>query len=615
MNSNVRRPSLEALYREVDQYLPAPKSPQPPRIGISANRKDGLSCIAETYVEAVVAAGGAPVLIPVMTDLAALTAIVEGLDGLLMSGGGDLNPLYLQEEPIPQLQEVDTRRDEYDLILLRLAANRQLPILGICRGHQLLNVAFGGSVYQDIYSQAGDLQKEAFQTVSPSSQTVSPSPQTVRPLLKHSQKMPREQVSHTVRLTEGPTRLRSLFGADTVFVNSFHHQAVRTVAPEFISTAVAPDGINEGMEHPEKKIFSVQWHPEALAANGNEEMSALFRHLVESARLFGKAKALHQRIITLDSHTDTPMIFPGSFDIGRKEGGKTNLPFMEEGRIDAAFMVAYIPQGKRDEASLKAATAYATERLREVRRQQELHPERMGIATTEADIRRLKREGRKAICLGIENGYALGKELENLRKFRELGVTYITLCHNGDNDLCDSARGQGEWNGLSPFGKEVVKEMNRLGLMVDISHAAETTFYDVLETSTSPIIASHSSARALCNHPRNLTDDQLRALAEQGGVAQICLYKGFINEAAEKASLSDALRHIRHIVDVAGIDHVGIGSDFDGDGELIGCRATNELINITVRLLEEGYTEEAIQKIWGGNLLRVLSAVQSSATQ
>lgn len=590
MNPKVRRPSLEALYREVDQYIPALPSRQPPRIGISANRKDGLSCIAETYVEAVLAAGGAPVLIPVITDLAALTALVEGLDGLLMSGGGDINPLYLEEEPIPQLQDVDTLRDEYDLILLRLAVNRQLPVMGICRGHQLLNVAFGGSIYQDMYSQA------------------DPS------LLKHSQKMPREQVSHTVRLTKSPTRLRTLLSSDPLWVNSFHHQAVRTVAPEFIPTAIAPDGINEGMEHPEKKIFGVQWHPEALASSGDEEMLTLFRHLVASASLFREAKALHQRIITIDSHADTPMIFPGSFDLGRKEGGKVNLPFMEEGRIDATFMVAYIPQGKRDETSLKAATAYVMDRLAEVRRQETLHPDRMGIATSAEDIRRLKREGRKAICLGIENGYAIGKDPANLRSFRDLGVTYITLCHNGDNDLCDSARGEGEWNGLSPFGKEVVREMNRLGLMIDVSHAAEKTFYDVLAVSTSPVIASHSSARALCNHPRNLTDDQLKALAAQGGVAQICLYKGFINEAPDQASLTDALRHIRHIIEVAGIDHVGIGSDFDGDGELIGCRATNELINLTSRLLEEGYTEEDIQKIWGGNLLRVLSAVQASAT-
>ena len=162
---------------------------------------------------------------------------------------------------------------------------------------------------------------------------------------------------------------------------------------------------------------------------------------------------------------------------------------------------------------------------------------------------------------------------------------------------------------LSPFGKEVVKEMNRLGIMVDISHAAEIPL-SVLEVSETPIIASHSSARALCDHPRNLTDDQLKALAAQGGVAQICLYKGFINKEEDKASLSDAIRHINHIVDLIGIDHVGIGSDFDGDGELIGCSATNELINITVRLLEEGYTEEDIRKIWGGNLLRVMTAIQ-----
>ena len=159
----VRRPNLEALYKEVDNYIPAKESLQPPRIGISANRRDGLSCIAETYVQAVLDAGGAPVLIPVITDLKALTVLVSELDGLVMSGGGDINPLYLHEEPIPQLQDVDTLRDEYDLILLRLAANRQIPIMGICRGHQIMNVAFGGSVYQDIHSQAG------------------------QPLLKHSQ--------------------------------------------------------------------------------------------------------------------------------------------------------------------------------------------------------------------------------------------------------------------------------------------------------------------------------------------------------------------------------------------------------------------------------------------
>lgn len=566
---------MTSVLDEADRFRPAESLP---RIGISANRKDGQTCLAETYIQSVIQAGGAPVVIPATTDLRVLTAVVQDLDGILMSGGGDINPLFVGEEPLPALQDVDTLRDRYDLLLIRLASNRQIPLMGICRGHQMLNAAFGGTLYQDIYSQADT------------------------DVIKHSQKMAREEASHTVHLEDGCV----------IAVNSFHHQAVKDVAPEFVQTAVAPDGINEGMRHPEKSVFSVQWHPEAMAIHGDEEAQALFNHFIEEARIFRQAKELHQRIVTLDSHTDTPMIFPGHFNIGEKQGGKVNLPFMEEGRIDAAFMVAYIPQGERDEASLAKATAYAEERLKEVIRQEQLNPTRMGIARTPDDLLRLKQVGKKAIFLGIENGYALGKEVNNVRKFRDMGVSYITLCHNGDNDLCDSARGKGEWKGLSPLGKQMVAEMNRLGVMVDISHAAESTFYDVLECSRYPIIASHSSARALCNHPRNLTDDQLKAIAGQGGVVQLCLYKGFINEEAEKASVSDAIRHINHMVDLIGVEHVGIGSDFDGDGELIGCRASNELINITMHLLKEGYSETDISRIWGGNFLRVMRQVQSA---
>ncbi len=589
MNMQVRRPSLEALYREVDNFTPKKEKLQPPRIGISSNRKDGLSCIAETYVQSVLQAGGAPVLIPVITDIEALTAIVSGLDGLLMSGGGDMNPLYVSEEPVPQLQDVDTFRDEFDLILLRLATNRQLPVMGICRGHQIINVAFGGSVYQDIYSQHEGK------------------------LIKHSQTLSREYASHSVRITDPTSRLFEILKKETnVLVNSFHHQAVKEVAPEFRETTVAPDGINEAMEHPEKEIFSVQWHPEAMASNGDELMLELFKHHVEAARLFKEAKRIHQRNVILDSHTDTPMIFPGQFNLGEKEGGKVNLPLMEEGLVDAAIMVAYIPQGKRDDASLHQATDFAINRLNEIHRQMEINRGRMNIAHSPQEVWVTKDAGKKAIMLGVENGYAIGKDLGNIARFKKLGVSYITLCHNGSNDICDSARGEAEWGGLSPFGKEVVAEMNRLGIMVDVSHAAESTFYDALELSQLPIIASHSSARALCNHPRNLTDDQLKALAAKQGVVQICLYKGFINEDAEKASLTDAVRHINHIVNLIGINHVGIGSDFDGDGELIGCRASNELINITVRLLKEGYSENDIAKIWGGNLLRVMSRVQTA---
>ena len=253
---------------------------------------------------------------------------------------------------------------------------------------------------------------------------------------------------------------------------------------------------------------------------------------------------------------------------------------MEEGLIDAVIMAAYIPQGPRDEAALQQATAFAINRLNEIHRQGKINNERMGIARTPQEIQSLKNIGKKAILLGVENGYAIGKDLDNIKRFKDLDVVYITLCHNGDNDICDSARGHAEWNGLSPFGKEVIKKMNEEGLMVDLSHAAESTFYDALENSQYPIIA----------------------------------YKGFINEDSEKASLSDAIRHIEHIVDLIGIDYVGIGSDFDGDGELIGCRSTNELINITTRLLKDGFNENEIAKIWGGNLLRVMSIVQEASS-
>lgn len=587
MSKKVRYPSLEGLLSEVDLYSKPCSNDRPPRIGISANRKDGLSCLAETYVQAVADAGGAPVIIPALTDLSLLTSIVEGIDGLVMSGGSDINPLFVNEDPIPQLQDVDTYRDEFDLMLIRLATNRQIPIMGICRGHQLMNIAFGGTIYQDIYSQA----------------TGSP--------IKHSQKQAREYPSHAVSLTSGKNPIRDILGgANEIMVNSFHHQAVKDIAPGFMELAKASDGIDEAIGHPEKPIFSIQWHPEAMEEI-DEKAKALFRYHVENATLFAKAKAIHQSSVILDSHTDTPMIFPGEFNIGRKEGGKVNLPFMEEGLTDVAFMVAYIPQGKRDEHSLQAATDYATERLNQVIAQEKKNPGRMGIARSPEEIRTLKAQGKKAICLAIENGYALGKNLDNIAKFRDMGVQYITLCHNGDNDICDSARGKNEWRGLSPFGKEVIREMNRQGVLIDLSHASERSFFQALENSEEPIVATHSSARALCDHPRNLTNEQLKALAERGGVAQVCLYKGFINEDAEKASLSDAIRHINHMVEIMGIDHVGIGSDFDGDGELIGCSATNELINITMRLLKEGYSENDIRKIWGENFLRVLTMAQN----
>ena len=212
--------------------------------------------------------------------------------------------------------------------------------------------------------------------------------------------------------------------------------------------------------------------------------------------------------------------------------------------------------------------------------------------------------------LGIENGYAIGKDLANIERFRRRGVVYMTLCHNGDNDICDSARGNGEHGGLSDFGRSVIREMNRVGMIVDLSHAAESTFWQVLDLSEKPVVCSHSSCRALCDHPRNLTDEQLRAIAEKNGVVQVTMYSGFLCEKGE-ATLADFIAHLEHAIKVAGVDHVGIGTDFDGDGTVVGCSNASQLINVTRELLRRGYRETDIEKIWGGNWLRVMLDVQA----
>ena len=573
---------LDILYHTIDTQSSV-SSDTRPVIGISCNRKDGLSCIADPYFKSVILAGGAPVLLPVTTDIEALTAVINHLDGLILSGGGDIDPSILGEEPIPELLgETDIFRDEYDFIVLRLAFFRQIPIFGICRGHQVINVAFGGTLYQDIHTQ---FSKEAW---------------------SHSQQEARDKATHVVALT---SRLRDVFKCpktcSEIPVNSFHHQAVKKTAPEFIATATSLDGLIEAMEHPEYAIFSVQWHPEAMAIAGNDTMLELFRYHIRQASVYAKARLLHHHMVTIDSHVDTPMIAP-SFDLGRKEGGKVNLLRMREGQLDAVFMVAYVPQGVRDDESLTRAIQYAEGRLLAVTSQIDKYQRYMELARMPDDLWRIKKAGKKAIFLGVENGYAVGKDIGNIKRFRELGVVYMTLCHNAANDICDSVVGEVEWGGVSPFGKQVIAEMNRLGMIIDVSHAANSTFYDVLKYSTKPVIASHSSARALCDHPRNLDDDQLRALASQGGVVQLCLYKPFINEEAEKASVSDLMQHLYHIIEIVGINHVGIGSDFDGDGELIGCRAANELKQITIRLLAEGFDDDSIARIWGGNLIRVM---------
>jgi microsomal dipeptidase-like Zn-dependent dipeptidase len=287
---------------------------------------------------------------------------------------------------------------------------------------------------------------------------------------------------------------------------------------------------------------------------------------------------------------------------------KVDVPKMQNGLLDAAFMVAYIPQKELDKNSLQKAVEKTEFLLKKITAQVSQHSDIVEVATSKNDLIRIKNEDKKAIFLGIENGYGIGDGLQNIEKFYNFGVRYITLCHNGDNLICDSAaKSNNTHNGLSDFGKRVVEKMNELGIMIDVSHAGEKTFWDVVNLSAKPIIASHSCVKTLCNHPRNLTDRQIRAIAKNGGVVQVCLYKNFLTDLPI-ASIKTAIEHINYIVQLVGIDHVGIGSDFDGGGEILGCQAANELINITKALLKSNYKDKEIGKILGENFLRVLSA-------
>ncbi|MBQ9169767.1 MAG: gamma-glutamyl-gamma-aminobutyrate hydrolase family protein [Bacteroidaceae bacterium] len=559
-----------------------------PLIGITGNFGEKGCELAEGYYLSVVKAGGTPVAIPPHNDKEALVTLLETLDGIIFSGGSDINPLLLGEEPLPQLHSVCPQRDEPELFLAREAFHRQIPMLGICRGIQVMAAALGGKVWQDIYVQ-GEGAK-----------------------IKHSQDMPRFAASHTVNLTEGSLLQNTFGGKQTLAVNSFHHQAVSDPGPHMQVSALSPDGIIEAVESSEHKaLLGVQWHPECFILNGDQSMMAIFRWLISEARTFSQAKYIHDTSIILDSHCDTPMFFTdNSKENIQMFGSRSNkvlvdLPKMREGRLDASIMVAYLPQGERTEEAFKAATEKANRLLTQMDEIVQANNDRVGFAETSDDILRLKAQGKKAILRGIENGYAIGKDIGLLEEFKHRGIVYMTLCHNGDNDICDSARGNAEHNGLSPFGREVVLQMNRLGILVDLSHASEKSFYDALELSKVPIVCSHSSARALCDHPRNLTDDQMRALAKAGGVAQTTVYSGFLRKDGQ-ATIIDAIEHLCHAAKIMGVEHVGLGTDFDGDGGVPGLADASEIINFTRHLLRRQFSEQDIRLIMGGNFLRLI---------
>ena len=563
-----------------------------PLIGITGNLGDKGCELAQGYYISVVKAGGTPVVIPPHKDKESILSLLDTLDGLVLSGGDDINPLLLGEEPLPQLHSVCPERDETELFLAREAFHRQIPTLGICRGIQVMAAVLGGKVYQDIYVQ-GEGAK-----------------------LKHSQDMPRYTASHTVNIKEGST-LQSIVGnKQTLAVNSFHHQAVSDPGQHLMISATSPDGIIEAVESNEDKaLLGVQWHPECFILNNDQSMMSLFRWLINEARTFAQAKRIHDTSIILDSHCDTPMFFTDNSRENitmfgtRSDKVLVNLPKMAEGRLDASIMVAYIPQGERTQEAYEYVATKTDRLLTQIEEIVRANGDRVGLAETEEDILMLKAQGKKAILRGIENGYAIGKDIGLLEYFKKRGIVYMTLCHNGDNDICDSARGNNEHGGLSPFGKEVVEQMNRLGILVDLSHASEKSFYDALEVSKVPIVCSHSSARALCDHPRNLTDDQMKALAKADGVAQTTVYNGFLRKEGQ-ATIIDAVEHLCHAAKIMGVEHVGLGTDFDGDGGVPGLADASEIINFTRHLLRRQFSEQDIRLIMGGNFLRAMASAK-----
>ncbi|MCI0387609.1 MAG: dipeptidase [Acidobacteria bacterium] len=342
---------------------------------------------------------------------------------------------------------------------------------------------------------------------------------------------------------------------------------------------------------------------------------------------------LHRDAIVVDSHNDvTSPITDEGYDLGARDtSGKiqTDIPRMKVGGLDAEFFAIYVAAKYAREGG---AARRALDMIDGVYEQVRRHHESLEMAFTTEDIRRIHKSGRIAALMGIEGGHAIEDSLSTLRQFYRLGVRYITLTHTNTNNWADSAGGinnpaEKRHGGLSDFGREVALEMNRLGMMLDVSHVADDTFSDLIETTQAPVIASHSSCRALTNVPRNMSDDMLKALAKNRGVVMINFYNGFINTEyakpgmlapvtpANTATMEMLMQHFEHAIKVAGIDHVGIGSDFDGvDGMLPGgMEDVSKLPVITYELLKRGYSENDVKKVLGENLLRVMAEVEAVA--
>ena len=392
------------------------------------------------------------------------------------------------------------------------------------------------------------------------------------------------------------------------------------------------------------------------------------------ADVVARARAIHERVLTLDTHVD---ISPSNFTLTGPNYGQelertqVDVTKMEKGGLDAVFLIVYVGQrGSLEKPGFDSAHAAAIEKFEAIHRlTKEIAPDRIGLALTAADVRRISASGKKVALIGVENGYPLGDDIRNAKKFYDLGARYLSLAHNGHSQLSDSNTGErdGEWmhGGLSPLGRRVVAELNRLGIMVDISHPSKASMMETARLSRAPIIASHSAVRALCDHSRNMDDEMLQALKANGGVMQTVAFAGYVkcdpaspertqavaalraelgitgggqgamrqlsaerraeyqrrmeeidrrHPAPPRATVADFVNHIDYAVKLIGIDHVGISSDFDGGG-VVGWEDATDTFNVTLELVKRGYTEEQIAKLWSGNLLRVMERVEQVARE
>ncbi|HAQ21619.1 MAG TPA: membrane dipeptidase [Prolixibacteraceae bacterium] len=388
-----------------------------------------------------------------------------------------------------------------------------------------------------------------------------------------------------------------------------------------------------------------------------------FTNTGDSKKPLKKAHRIHQKCLTVDTHCDTPMLMikPGFSvrDEHKASKSRVDLPRMKSGGLDAMFFAVYTGQKPRNDENYNKTCKLANQMLDSIHAMLNKDSDLATLALKADDLARIEKTGKRAIYIGMENGFPLAKDISRVEEFYKRGVRYITLCHSYHNDICDSSSDgkPAEHNGVSEFGKQVIAEMNRLGIMIDVSHASDKSFFDAVELSKTPIIASHSSVRAIAKNDRNLTDEMIQKLAEKGGVIQICLLDAYLKEPdtttfqytevkrlrkfyransdklndKEKEALfqewdglkakdlknmpgvKELVDHIDHVKNLAGIDYVGIGSDFDGGGGLRDCADVSQFPNITLELVRRGYSEKEIRKIWGGNLLRVFREVENQA--